>query len=596
MFQKLLFLCALLFFVTPSLLLAEDVESLKARWKELQTLQYTGPVEGLKPFVKNRADTIELIADQWLALPGLSDEEIKNAQQIKYAGIVQHYYCEPEKTVQRIGEFADHLNQTGKNPQLVDQAKMLNFRCRFDLLASKPSVSGFKSLLNDYLPFAEAHPIPKERTEELFTNLGIICFSDYLLHLAKVSDPDHTAGLVLLLVEKTDPLLEAARKNCEVEWMQKNFERLIEKNSKSLEICRSNGKHEVHSTFQYDHNNPILKELELYWNCLRWFRFQNLNASYEVVEALFSIPDLTPEERLHTLQIKKDVLSRIMNNTLENEFDGDIDKAIAPFVEFLNQCEASREKNALGLNYSWNSVFWSVAEKIYESRSPKENFEKYSQQYVEFVKNNPTDEDSNPIAAFLVAGNNIDPDGELGLIESFAAKMIPVLENHAYRYSESRIDEINGWVNKRKRHREMLGSEMEFEMLLLDGNKLNLKDLKGKVVLLNFWATWCGPCIAKFPEMLKLCEEHGEEGFVIVSYSWDKDVDALREYEAEKKHPWYSGSFKLSKEAGMRDYFEVNHITGVPAMYLIDREGKVVGFPRQLDDAFREKLSRLLEK
>ena len=200
--KKSFVLCAMLFFATHSLILAENVESLKARWKELQTLQYTESVEGLKPFVKNRADSIELLAEQWLALPGLSDEEIKNAQQIKYAGIVQHYYCEPEKTVQRIGEFADQLNQTGNHPELADQARMLNFRCRFGLLASEPSVSGFKSLMNDYLPFAETHPMPKEQTEEFYTNMGILFFCDYLLHLAKLSDPDHIAGLVPLLVER----------------------------------------------------------------------------------------------------------------------------------------------------------------------------------------------------------------------------------------------------------------------------------------------------------------------------------------------------------------------------------------------------------
>ncbi|HET7624530.1 MAG TPA: TlpA disulfide reductase family protein [Verrucomicrobiae bacterium] len=132
----------------------------------------------------------------------------------------------------------------------------------------------------------------------------------------------------------------------------------------------------------------------------------------------------------------------------------------------------------------------------------------------------------------------------------------------------------------------------EFHVTDLAGKPLSISNYKGKVVLLDFWATWCGPCVAELPNVLKTYEKHHADGFNIIGISLDKEREKLDSFIKEKNMTWpqyFDGQGwenKLATTYGIRS---------IPATYLLDGNGKIIGKDlrgEQLEEAVTKALAK----
>jgi peroxiredoxin len=130
----------------------------------------------------------------------------------------------------------------------------------------------------------------------------------------------------------------------------------------------------------------------------------------------------------------------------------------------------------------------------------------------------------------------------------------------------------------------------DFSLTDLSGRKLTLADYRGKVVLLNFWATWCGPCREEVPEFVDLQSKYRDQGLVVIGISMDDDPAPVREFY-ERYRMNYAvamGDDALAERFG--------GIIGLPTSFIIQRDGHI--FAKQTGvvdvETFEEAIKELL--
>src|SRR5580765_7390474 len=112
----------------------------------------------------------------------------------------------------------------------------------------------------------------------------------------------------------------------------------------------------------------------------------------------------------------------------------------------------------------------------------------------------------------------------------------------------------------------------EWELKDLDGKPVKLSDFKGKVVILDFWATWCGPCRMEIPGFVELQQKYGGQGLVVIGVSLDdRGPEAVKSFIKQQRVNY---SILLANSKVVEDY---GGVEGIPTTFIIDRKGMIVG-------------------
>jgi thiol-disulfide isomerase/thioredoxin len=136
-----------------------------------------------------------------------------------------------------------------------------------------------------------------------------------------------------------------------------------------------------------------------------------------------------------------------------------------------------------------------------------------------------------------------------------------------------------------------LGSELKIKFTSVEGQPVDLAALKGKVVLVDFWATWCGPCVAEVPRVKAVYDKFHAKGFEIVGISLDEDKARLQAFVKEKGMAWPQFFDGKGWENEICSRYSVESI---PTMWLVDKEGKVADLNASRD--LESKVAKLLRK
>lgn len=138
----------------------------------------------------------------------------------------------------------------------------------------------------------------------------------------------------------------------------------------------------------------------------------------------------------------------------------------------------------------------------------------------------------------------------------------------------------------------------DFDYTGVDGKPRRFSELRGKVVLLDFWGTWCGPCIVEAPRLRRIHEAYRKRGFEILGLPFEDDLETLKTFLAENDLPWIHAT-----AASVADLVQNRfRVSSFPTKILLDREGRVVSvgdpgqIPLKTEDDIRKAVEEVLSR
>lgn len=118
---------------------------------------------------------------------------------------------------------------------------------------------------------------------------------------------------------------------------------------------------------------------------------------------------------------------------------------------------------------------------------------------------------------------------------------------------------------------ELVGKRApDFTLKDINGNNVSISSLKGKTLLINFWATWCPPCRAEMPSLNRMYNEYKGRGLVVLAVSTDKNINAVKDFLSKKPFDFY---ILTDADTKVTRQFKV---FSLPTTFLIDKNGVII--------------------
>ena len=307
--------------------------------------------------------------------------------------------------------------------------------------------------------------------------------------------------------------------------------------------------------------------------------------------------DATDEEKNQAYTLKAQgymVMAQMEENDLDDDGNPKSDKYKKEFASFVEELSKLDDENLsmTGMMFLFRNKMSAIA----ESDDFEKSMKSVRDEIVDVLKKNKNEKAFILPLQFLMVIDMFAPEKEtVAILKDCVKTFEPFMEGADPQFKEMFKSVVGQAEEYEKDRGAMLGKEIKLDGVNLNGEDFDIQSLKGKVVLIDFWATWCPPCVAEVPNMKKLYKKYKDDGFEIVGYSIDDDLDALKSFTESEKTPWIVISQAMSVEKGKTDYSEVYKIEAIPAMFLLDKDGKVVStkargpiLERLLKDIFKK--------
>jgi thiol-disulfide isomerase/thioredoxin len=245
---------------------------------------------------------------------------------------------------------------------------------------------------------------------------------------------------------------------------------------------------------------------------------------------------------------------------LQSEYD----KGIEFMQDFVKQLQDDKDVRPQDINYCQYRVINSFFSRKM-SEATRDELEDIQDDYMEkleqFVEVNPRD--PNSADAMLQLALDDEAEGNINEADDWYQKIVSDFP------SSSLVQRARGASLRLNCE----GKAIPFRGQTLDGRNFNLSDRRGKVVLIQYWATWCEPCKSDLRLIKEAYEEYERRGFEVVSVSLDNDINDLKSYLRENPLPWVH----LFAEGGLDSPLaEQLGVAMVPTMILVGADGEVV--------------------
>ena len=257
-------------------------------------------------------------------------------------------------------------------------------------------------------------------------------------------------------------------------------------------------------------------------------------------------------------------------NDMENSFSSEGSKGTREYVDFKKRITEKRKKH-LEIQSAIKNM---MAKNNLDSLKILDESLNRSFEDLSFFTKAYADSIIPSLAVFNVI-NYLDNEQDFDYLKALSVRLTKEMPNSKYTaIFKKEMDNMLAMEQKLKESGVEIGSVApDINLLNPEGNMVSLKSLRGKVVLLDFWASWCGPCRAENPNVVKVYQKYKNKGFDIFSVSVDKNKVSWQTAILQDKLTWtHVSDLKFWESSVVPQY----GIQGIPATYLLDKEGKVI--------------------
>jgi thiol-disulfide isomerase/thioredoxin len=166
------------------------------------------------------------------------------------------------------------------------------------------------------------------------------------------------------------------------------------------------------------------------------------------------------------------------------------------------------------------------------------------------------------------------------------AAWIARAEKHLKDFPE---EKLNKMVEVKLQEINLKTQPLGLKFTAVDGREVDVSKLQGKVVLIDFWATWCGPCVEELPNVLKIYKEQHAKGFEVIGISLDADKAELEAFVKDKGIEWPQ---YFDGKGPENELFIKFNLESIPTMWLLNKKGVVVSMTAF--EGLEEKVKKLL--